>query len=53
LVAGLNYQAHGGGGFSFSRDEVLEMPLEEAIWYHKELVDRREKEADAIERAGK
>lgn len=52
-MADLCYSQHGGSGFTFTREDVLEMDREEVDFYLDALEERRKKEAWAIRNAGR
>lgn len=53
IIATLCYVAHGGSGFGFTRADVLDMELAEAIFLMEQLKEFRDEEARAIKAASK
>lgn len=53
VTAELCYCQHGGSGFSFTREDVAGMDIDEIEFYLDWLDDRRTKEAEAIKKANK
>ncbi|HAM57971.1 MAG TPA: hypothetical protein DCQ64_22175 [Candidatus Rokubacteria bacterium] len=51
-VRALCYKQHGGSGFNFTMADVLDMELGELDGHIEWLAEQREREADAIRRAG-
>lgn len=53
LIRALCYSAHGGSGFSFTRADVLDMGLGEAMEHAEWLDEQRTREANAMRHARK
>lgn len=52
-MAALCYTPHGGSGFSFTRADVLEMSVGEALYYLEWVDEQRSKEVSAIKQASR
>ena len=50
IVAQLIYVQHGGSGMQLSYSEVMDMELNEILWWQKKLSDMRKEEAKALKR---
>ncbi len=51
MLARLCYVAHGGSGYTFTRADVLDMDMAEAVFLAERLDENRKAEAAAIRNA--
>jgi len=42
---------HGGSGLEWTREEVMDLPVDEALWYLRRVKQQRTAEAKAIKDA--
>lgn len=47
----LLYRQHGGSGLSISLGDIAEMEISRIMWWREKLDERREAEAEAIDKA--
>lgn len=53
MASQIAWQQHGGSGLSFTRADMLAMPVDELRFYVKEAARRRKEEADQIRKASR
>lgn len=51
MVHALAYTPYGGGGYTFTRADVLDMELQDILWHIKRKGEARKAEYEAIKKA--
>jgi hypothetical protein len=51
MVHELAYTPYGGGGYCFSRSEILDMELQDILWHIERRRKARAEDAEGIKRA--
>ena len=51
MVHALAYTPYGGGGYCFTRADILDMELQDILWHIKRKGEARAAEADALKKA--